>query len=395
MGRKTKERYEIEQRMSGALDDLKKSNTLINAKGRATLLAQKLFVLGLRCAKFSEEDNTMVSVLYGTHLKELFGVKSHSFYENIKALTLPDADKTTLTDWKIVYQDDEKKRLRVANVIQTVDFDNGKLIIKYNSDLSRYMGDLVANYTILPLDEILELNSMYSFRMYEILKSKMDYTRAVKNIRGAVVWEVNVTDFKLQVGIVDPGENREIVTAIQKDDGSYEKVEQAIKNPVYKEFNDLRKRVLDPSVKELNEKTRLQVSYKPIRQGRSVKILQFTIDNRDTQKEIVSTEKAAISDDEMLEIIAEARAVFDKDTFSITDLKKIVKQADYDMDKIKKAAACFYEATDVQNPTGYVISAIKEGYEPGKKNVKQSGFATFQQNQTDYSKIEDFIIEGV
>ena len=198
MGRKTNEQYELEQRLPDRLETYKKSNTLINSKGRSALFSQKLFALGIQHAVLDKKTNTLETTIYGTDLKRYLGDTSHSLYERVKALTLPNASVQTLMDWRIIYMDDDDEEIQVINVIQDAHFRDGILKIRYNSGLTKHLIDLKSGYTTLSIKEILHLNSQYSFRMYEILKSQLDYYRAVKKKSGQVTWEIALADFKLQ-----------------------------------------------------------------------------------------------------------------------------------------------------------------------------------------------------
>ena len=61
-----------------------KSNALINAKGTTSLLAQKIFSVGIQQAQLDETTGQLVATLYGSDLRRIFANKSGSFYDHIK-----------------------------------------------------------------------------------------------------------------------------------------------------------------------------------------------------------------------------------------------------------------------------------------------------------------------
>ncbi len=63
-----------------------KSNALINAKGTTSLLAQKIFSVGIQQAQLDNMTGQLVATLYGSDLRRIFSNKSGSFYDHIKAL---------------------------------------------------------------------------------------------------------------------------------------------------------------------------------------------------------------------------------------------------------------------------------------------------------------------
>ena len=400
MGRPTKERSEVESHQATLLD-VKKSNTLISAKGHATLLQHKFLTIGLKFATFSSEENTMIARLNASQLRNILGVKGNSLYQHITALVMPQKDKTTLTDWKIVYRDDETKKVHVANVIQDADYSDGVLVIRYNNRLTQYMDNLIRNYTVLPLKEIMSLQSMYSYRLYEVLKSHMDRERSIRNISGAIVWQEDLVEIKLLLGIIDASANGDIVKALNSGAGKYEKIEQieeAQPRPMYSDYSNFRKRVLDPAIDEINKKTSLQVSYTPIRENRKVKYISFTIDSRSADKEKragESTDKAdgALTEDEKLEILMEVRGILDKELFGTADIRAIAEAAEYDLEKVRNAAVCLDFAGDVQNPTGWMIAAVKNGYQKpkGRKKILGPGFE--QRTDYDLNELEELLVE--
>lgn len=114
-----------------------------------------------------------------------------------------------------------------------VEIIKGKGIIRLqlNSNIKKYLINLSQNFTAYELYNILALKGKYSIRLYEYFKS-YSYMKEKE---------------------IDINEIKKILIAEH-----------------YKNFKDFRNRVIDKSIKEINEYTDLQVSYKTIKHGKKV-----------------------------------------------------------------------------------------------------------------------------
>ena len=120
---------------------------------------------------------------------------------------------------------------------------SGKITVKLDEDLQKYVIGLFGNFTQYELLSTLPMQSNYSFRIYEILKS---YAFTKKHT-------FEIDELKRQLS----AEN-------------------------YKNFKDFRRYVLERATKEINLYTDLEVSWQPIFKGRKVIQVEFVIKQRDT-----------------------------------------------------------------------------------------------------------------
>ena len=75
----------------------KKSNDIINAKGRSSLLVQKLIAVSIQQAEV-DEKGILSAVLYGTDLKKIFGVTGNNFYKTVQNAIEPEPGKPSILD---------------------------------------------------------------------------------------------------------------------------------------------------------------------------------------------------------------------------------------------------------------------------------------------------------
>lgn len=112
--------------------------------------------------------------------------------------------------------------------------------LKLNDELKPFLLNLKEHYTQYSLDSVLVMKSVYSIRLYELLQSKI-MTRTLPK-KGKDI-EVSIEEIRECCGC---------------ESKSYDK------------FANLRQRVIDVAVNEINEKTLYTLSYDYIKKGRLV-----------------------------------------------------------------------------------------------------------------------------
>ena len=130
---------------------------------------------------------------------------------------------------------------------------SGKITVKLDEDLQKYVVGLFENYTQYELLSTLPMRSAYSFRIYELLKSYA-FTRQ---------HEFDIDDLKRTL----VAEN-------------------------YVNFKDFRKYVIETAIREINLYTDLEVSWEPIKNGRKVIKVLFHIKQRDSWGSYVASTRA-------------------------------------------------------------------------------------------------------
>lgn len=128
----------------------------------------------------------------------------------------------------------------------------GLLKLTLSRSLKEYLIGLTEKYTRYEIYNILALRSKYSIRLFELFKSY-----SYQNEK-----EFNVDDLK------------ELLFATH-----------------YKNFKDFRRRVLENSIKEINEYTELTVDYDTVHKGRKVISIKFIINRKETIDSYMSYRK--------------------------------------------------------------------------------------------------------
>lgn len=214
------------------------SNELVRRRREEMTLLENRMLLFLISA-IKPEDEELKTVTFNIRdLCDICGIDARGQnYQNIrdslksiasKHFWLDKGDVEVLCSW-IVKPTIHKNSMEVS-----VDLD---------PDTAPFLLKLRRSFTAFELRFALAMHSTYSLRMYELLKSYASIGE----------WLVGLDEFK-----------------------------ELTNSGTYKDFASLRRRVIDPALKEISEKTDLIVSYRQINgaKGRTVTALCFTIGKR-------------------------------------------------------------------------------------------------------------------
>jgi plasmid replication initiation protein len=374
----------------------KKSNELINAMGKGTALSQKLFAIGMQHIHV-DETNNVVATIYGTELRKMFKSSSGSLYEHIEALCDRQIKGATIFDWNLLMKDRENGKIEAHQVVTDASFKNGTLTLRYNNSLTDKIVNLQKDYTVLSLADTLSLKSVYSLRLYEMLKSAYDFKRAVTKKQGELVFDYMLTELKLELGIINSGGSKEIKAELEKEYPDYDRIDELVEKTgqnKYKEYKIFNRNVLLKAKDELNKKTSLVVDYAPIKNGRKTVGIRFFVKKKESDAPKADT-IVQISREELLDSLADIM----HDDFKYREIREIAEAADYDIDKIKKAYEYMKNyGSDIDVPIAFIKDCIKKEYylsDSGSKKAKINTFNDFeQQKNTNFDELERLLLEN-
>ena len=146
-----------------------------------------------------------------------------------------------------------KKYIEIKNILNdgTIEFQqigimpycqyiNGVLTIHWNYRLLPFLLEIKSNFTEYQLHHLLSLNSAYAIKLYKLLYQ-------YKKIKSRCF----------------------LVNELKKQFGIHEK---------YAEYKSFKQRVIDPSIRQINDSTDLIVQYNEIKIGRRVEKIEFTFE---------------------------------------------------------------------------------------------------------------------
>lgn len=381
-----------------------KSNYLISAKYKSTLMENKLLAIGLM--NVQNDNGRLVSKLPASYLRSLLckGKKNGSFYDQLFNTAL------RMTDRKVVMQDEEG--FDIFHLTPRARYSKKESIfyIYWEDSLRDYIHDIKKNFTILNLSVLVSFDSVFAYRLYELLKSKAYYPKGENREDYVFHYKLGLAELKLDLGAVNSSSDKVqkilIPAGRQKSTPDYEKAVEVAEEKKFNDWYNFRRSVLDVAIKEINKKTDLYIEYEPEKSGRGGKVVavDFIIYDMEKRKKQVEKdkekkEKNQLSENDKIEFIYEIMDIF---SFKLKpkDLKMIAEAAEYDKGKIERANQVFesYHG-NIENVVGFIISAIKDGYETGEKKKGKNIFHNFHQREYDYDQLElqflrkDMIIE--
>lgn len=220
--------------MNTALE-IRQHNALTNARYEYSELQLDLFFFLV--SKLRKEQKNTTYELNIRELSELTGKKYNASYLH----------KATADMGSRVFEVFTEKTYEQLWMFQRVKYllGQGIIEIKLTEDILPYLFDLKENFTSYELASALRLTSKYAKRIYQLCSQWKDKGETRK---------YDLQDFKKMLGLLDEKGNGKI-----------------------KQIGQLREKVLDVAVKQINEHTELYISYSLEKKVRTFKNIVFTV----------------------------------------------------------------------------------------------------------------------
>ncbi|SEA11534.1 Protein involved in initiation of plasmid replication [Lachnospiraceae bacterium NK3A20] len=383
------------------INSFKKSNFLIGSKYKSSLLENKIMAISLANAdKFEtgQSDNESVySVMKVSELRKTLGANPGSFYQQLNQVA------KEMTGKSIGMSSEDSHTFSYVAVVISATCKDGVFTIEYNHALRDRLLQIKKNYSRLNLSIMLKFTSNYSFRLYELLKSKCYRTKGDLTRGSTYYIRFGLAELKLELGIV----NAELSTVKKILNGSanpdFEKAVDTSPEKMFRTWSDFRRKVLDRAVTEINDISDMRVSYDTIKHGQGGKVcdVDFVVEITDPNAEEIAEEpKREPTEDEKLDIIFDVRSLPGA-AFTSKEARLISEAAGYDLTKIQRAYTLMGEASHVKNPTGWMITALREGYAPytdgavTSKSSSRNTFNRFEQNRYDFDSLETDLADNL
>jgi plasmid replication initiation protein len=219
------------------INDLKvtKANDLVEASYKLTLNEQRLLLMAIA---HIDSRKPLIKKYYfrisALDFAETFGLEKHTAY-----VGLEDAANRLLERIVQTYNRKSQVRERFHWVFHVKYYDGeGFVDLGFSPNVIPYLTLLSQRFTSYELQHITRLNSSYAIRLYELLKQFVQTGERV----------IPLERFKERLELAD----------------------------LYPRFFDLKRRVIQPAVNEINAYTDLEVKWDTVRKGRKVMSLMFT-----------------------------------------------------------------------------------------------------------------------
>lgn len=291
-------------------------NYLIEANYDLTL-QEKRIIVWLASQVRSDDVDFKDHVLKISDFCKIAGLKSKNMHKEIEKTTLSLIERSLQ-----IYSPSENKLLQVTwlNSAEYL-YNEGSVKLCFSPKLKPYLLELHNCFTTLSLENLMLFKSIYTIRVYELLKQYQKLG----------VREIRIADLRKNLGI---NANE------------------------YSLYSNFKKKVIEIAKREINEKSDIKVNFLEIKNSRKVDAIQFSIE---TQKPVPTESKITL------------RVGYEDINISDHSLEQLRKEFSDDAVSQGLLSLKMYKGT-VKNPVLFLKKAIKEGWQPfeDKKQQEQS-----------------------
>ena len=224
-----------------------KHNDLITSAYRLTLTEMQIILYGISLINPVDGKFPRTYEINIKNFSTMFNRNSKNAYRDVK-----DAIMKRFWDREFTFHDKYETN-RVGEVVRarvkwvtTVKYSDKAGFIKvfFNPEIEEYLHNLKSSFTTYYIDQVSKFKRFYSVRFYEI---------AIMHINKS---KVNKSNFKMLIEDL-----RDILELTNK----------------YPRFVSLKNKVLEPSIREINNLSDLTLSYEVIKMGRTPYAIKFTV----------------------------------------------------------------------------------------------------------------------
>lgn len=369
--------------------DYIKSNILVSAKYRSSLLENRLLAVSLAQIPKSIEDSSgdIVVRIPGSELKKLFNLKDYgNLYSRL------DETASKMTGRSIGYSNPDLQEFEYMSVVTYAKFKDNIFECHFNNEMRKFLKNIESNFTSFNLKIMLNWKSIYTFRLYEVLKSRCYVPKGKPKTNNFEI-TYNLNELKLELGVVNAelAEVRSILNSSRKAP-DYDKAVEKSPERVLDNWQDFKKRCLDVAVNEINSKenVNMHVEYDTQKQGRGGRIygIIFKIHLNSVAEED-SNDIIELSENEKADFYDLVMETIEE-RLKLRDIISISESANYNLEIIKEK----YEISkhqNIDNLVGWLIKAIKDDYSQPIKSNKIID-VDFEQREYNFDELKKEIL---
>ncbi len=245
------ERLDSQREMQLASDSqIRQANALAKSSQELDLLEKRLLLMAMSRIQSTDRE-LLTHRIYMHELNEVFGENPYARAKRAAEGLL----RRVVTVAKGNNSYDQFQWTTLARYVSSASSDNGEsyIEIRLNEELSPYLLELRDRYNVIPLLDVLPLQSFNAQRLYEILWHDSHALR-----RQFLTYEL--TDLKWELGLRTRQTERGKTVWVEK----------------YKNWRDFRKLLLRAQV-EFEEHGRMRFDFEPITHGRVTRQVRFQL----------------------------------------------------------------------------------------------------------------------
>ena len=234
-----------------------KDNSLIDASFNLSLVEQRLMLMAIVEAREVDKltPDTPIEVKATAYRDQYKTDKSEAYKQ------LSDATKQ-LFNRQFSYTDQYKGEdcITVARWVNRASYlnDNGTVVLYMSSEVISMISRLEANFTQYLLEQVSDFKSKHSIRLYELLIKYRDVGNSKK---------FDIKELRSKLGLEDNE---------------------------YSTMSNFKSRVLDVAIKEIGDKTDIQIKYDQFKEGRAISHILFKLGKKKEKKPKASRDKNTV-----------------------------------------------------------------------------------------------------
>ena len=229
-----------------------KDNALINASYNLELTEQRLIMLAIINARESGQGITADSKLeiHASDYAKLFNVSIDASYKALREAVnnLFNRQFSYIAEYKRTGKTGVVRSRWVSRIFYVDDL--ALLEITFAPDVVPLVTRLEEHFTSYQLKQVSNLTSKYAIRLYELLIAWREVGK---------VPQIELSEFRNRLGLLDTE---------------------------YTAMNNFKSRVLEPSIKQINEHTDITVTYEQHKKGRTISGFSFKLKQKQKAKKV-------------------------------------------------------------------------------------------------------------
>lgn len=349
-----------------------RSNVLIESKSSTSLFERKL--LNIAIAKAVIEDGELIARVTTKDVKDYLHISGNSIYTRLR-----DASKETLGH-VVSIEDDGKENFIMFNVVNKCEYRDGVFTTRFTKEMKPHIYNLKKDYTRMSLDVLCSFKSLFTTRIYEILRTQ--YYRFEKEGSDEIIVPrppkapYSLAELKFTLNVVDANASRTVKRLVEQ--GRFEEAIEEIKDAAFDDWRNFRRKALEVAKKELEESAYSEIcfDYEPVKSGKGGKVTGIRFKVRKNLNCTHHSDLWRIRGDEMLEIIPdvleakqpeiqegmilEVADIFGNEPVTIQDIKTLILASGQNVEAIKKAFSMSKQQSYINNLVGWMKKCLEE-----------------------------------
>lgn len=389
-----------------------KSNDLIMAKYGANLAMNKIMSLAIRRAeKIIDPDTKQPRLVAKMKAGEFVDSNDGQQYVKIR-----EAAKK-LRQMEIFLEDREAKKFIMISIVSALEYEygTGAITCYFEPKIEKYITNLKSQYTVFAWSVVKDFKSNTAFRLYEQLKRQC-YTSKYARNKDAEYYMISysIAALKFDLGLIDLSHKsirkafddasrkntkidyEALVDELEKEDEENKEAQKTSKsskkvkrNSKYPAFYDLKRRVLDPAIEEINEISDIQIDNMTTQTAggakkRKIDTVTFFVKLKDSsqQKSVGASPHVEYDEQKMIEMMNQMDDWLFQ-PITVNGKKAILEAAGYDINIVEAKIQLMNKQKGIENPTAWLIAAIKNDYQDNVYDLNDAEVIDIPSVETD------------